>query len=158
MIGACLGYWMKTSARRYCRTVLWRSGWFLWFFCRLGIRFIIFSFLFGNSFAGFAGVLCLFDRRDWSACCQLKKRGNLLTDHSCFLLICAYVETLTSWHGDAEGLALWSLPPPVGGPDFKDVAIPWCETIYSGCGGAASVCNAFHSKRLRCRSVRQDVL
>lgn len=65
---------------------------------------------------------------------------------------------LTSWHGNTEGLALWSQSPPVGGSYLEDVPVSRCEAIYGGCGGAATVRHTFHSKWLHSRSIRQDVL
>ena len=45
---------------------------------------------------------------------------------------------LTSWHDNTEGLALWSLPPPVGGLNLEDVPVSRFEAIDGGCGGAAT--------------------
>lgn len=65
---------------------------------------------------------------------------------------------LTSRHGNTEGLALRSMSPPVGGFNLENVTVSRCEAIYGGSHGAATVCQAFHSKRFHSRSIRQDVL
>lgn len=65
---------------------------------------------------------------------------------------------LTSWHGNAEDFALWSLSLPVGGSNLENVTVSWRKAIYGGCGGAATVCHTFHSKWFHSRSIRQNVL
>lgn len=65
---------------------------------------------------------------------------------------------LTSWHGNTEGLALWSLSLPIGGLNGENITVSRCEVIYGGCFGASMVLHAFCFKRLHGRDISQDVL
>lgn len=64
----------------------------------------------------------------------------------------------TPWHGNTEGLALWSHSSPVGGSDLENITLSWCQAINGGFGGALPICYGFHPEWFNSRSIGQNIL
>lgn len=64
---------------------------------------------------------------------------------------------LTWWHSDDEGFGGRPRSPPVGRPDFEQIAFPRLQTVHEGRGGLSGEGEGLRSEGLERGRVREDV-